>query len=386
MHNSDFMVLIIDDEPTIVQALDEFLLEEGFKTVTAHTGEEGLAKFREHHPQLVLADIRLPDMNGLDILKTIKTTTPESEVIMITGHGDVDSAIEALRSRASDFILKPITLPALDIAIQRAMERIRMAAELKAYTERLEDLVQQQVKELKEAHKKLEVLDRAKQNFLNLIAHELRTPLTAISASKMISIEQLNPDEAQFVEIIVNGYERLNAFVEKSLRYVSLLSRESLAPYHKTPFSSLVNQALDHVQELSGHKEITWNVILDEDSDVLVNIDSIITPFYEVFHNAVKFSFAGGSIEVTTKLNPNSISCFVRDHGVGIEPAFAENIFDIFSISDILHHGDGTGLSLAISRLILDIHAGTLEVESTGKDQGTTFIITLPIHRKETET
>ena len=386
MHNSDFTVLIIDDEPTIVQALNEFLAEEGFKTVTAHTGEEGLAKFEEHLPQLVLADIRLPDMNGLDILKTIKTNTPESEVIMITGHGDVDSAIEALRSRASDFILKPITLPALDIAIQRAMERIKMAAELKAYTERLEDLVQQQVRELKEAHKKLEVLDRAKQNFLNLIAHELRTPLTAISASKMISTEQLDPDEAQFVEIIINGYERLNAFVEKSLRYVSLLSSESLAPYHETPFSSIITQALDQVEELSKNKEITWNLNLDVDAKVLVNIDAIVTPFYEVFHNAVKFSHSGRSIEITTRMNPNSISCFVCDHGVGIEPEFSENIFDIFSITDILHHGDGTGLSLAISRLILDIHAGTLEVESAGKDQGTTFIITLPVHREETET
>lgn len=379
MKQNNLSILVIDDEVEIVAALTEILSGEGFMTYHALTGEDGLLQYRKYQPSIVITDVRLPDMNGLDVLKEIKRATSLTEVIIITGHGDLETAIESLRARASDFVLKPITLNALEVAVDRARKRIVLEKSLKEYTERLEDLVQEKVAELQSAHARLEILDQAKQTFLSLISHELRTPLTSLSASKLIPKERLNPDEAQFVDIIINGYERLNAFVEKALRFVELLSKNDLEPFTPVKFSELIHSALVDSRFLQQNLNVDINTKVEVDAQIVCNVRELRFVLDEVIANALKASASGMSVDLSTERTPNFISCRIVDRGRGINPRYIESIFDIFAISDILHHKEGTGLSLAISRLILALHGGTIEAESPGPFQGATFTISMPI-------
>lgn len=120
-------ILVIDDERPTLSMFKLFLDAYGYEVFTAENGESGLEVFDEHRMPIVLTDIKMPGMDGLEVLKAIKERAPKTEVIIITGHGDMDIALEALSLDATDFINKPINQSNLDSALKRARERIRMA-------------------------------------------------------------------------------------------------------------------------------------------------------------------------------------------------------------------------------------------------------------------
>jgi len=141
-------ILLIDDEEANVRVLAMSLRSDGHEVVSALSGEEGLEVFLREAPELVLTDIKMPGMDGIEVLQRIKERTPDAEVIIITGHGDIDNAIEALKFGASDFINKPIRDEVLAVAIQRAQEKLAIKRQLREYTENLELKVQEATQEV----------------------------------------------------------------------------------------------------------------------------------------------------------------------------------------------------------------------------------------------
>jgi PAS domain S-box-containing protein len=146
-------ILLVDDEESIRKVLSISLMDEGFNVLTAADGGEALQIFRKNAPSIVLTDIKMPGMQGTELLQKIKSENPDTEVIMITGHGDMDLAIQSLKFDATDFITKPINDDALEIALKRACERIKMRNELKKYTVNLESLVKEKSAKLIEAER-----------------------------------------------------------------------------------------------------------------------------------------------------------------------------------------------------------------------------------------
>ena len=153
----DERILIVDDEEDIRVVLKISLSDLGYEVFTAENGEEALRILKETNPPIVLTDIRMPVMDGIELLRKIKDGDPETEVIMITGHGDMDLAIKSLKHEATDFITKPIKEDILEIALKRAHERISMRRQLKEYTEHLEELVREKSAKLVEAERLIAV-------------------------------------------------------------------------------------------------------------------------------------------------------------------------------------------------------------------------------------
>ncbi|MBW2367803.1 MAG: response regulator, partial [Deltaproteobacteria bacterium] len=131
-HQPNSPLLIVDDEPGIRKVLAISLADEGYTVLTAQSGEEALEIFRDAHPAIVLTDIKMPGMDGIELLKIIKSESPHTEVIMITGHGDMELAIESIKHDAIDFVTKPIIDAVLAIALKRANEKIFMRRKLQA--------------------------------------------------------------------------------------------------------------------------------------------------------------------------------------------------------------------------------------------------------------
>lgn len=134
-------ILVIDDEAVNVRVLSMSLKADGYDVVSAYSGKEGLEVFKKESPAIVLTDIKMPEMDGLEVLRHVKELNPYTEVIIVTGHGDIDSAIEALQYGASDFINKPIKDEVLSIALERAKEKLDIRRQLKEYTDDLENMV-----------------------------------------------------------------------------------------------------------------------------------------------------------------------------------------------------------------------------------------------------
>ena len=121
---SENKILLIDDEEANVRLLAMSLKTDGYEVSMAHNGEQGLKIFREKGPEIVITDIKMPGMDGLEVLKKIKEIDPETEVIIITGHGDADSTTTALEYGASDFINKPVKNESLSVALERVESKI----------------------------------------------------------------------------------------------------------------------------------------------------------------------------------------------------------------------------------------------------------------------
>jgi len=150
--NEKRKILLIDDEESIRRLLSISLGHKGFQVITAEDGEKGIEMFRQEAPQIVLTDIKMPGVDGLEVLRQVKALDPEAQVIVITGHGDMESAIEALKLEASDFLNKPIKDEALMIAIKRAQDVLWMRQRLKEYTSTLEVKVKEATEELREVY------------------------------------------------------------------------------------------------------------------------------------------------------------------------------------------------------------------------------------------
>jgi PAS domain S-box-containing protein len=142
-------LLLIDDEPDILRVLSMSLKADGYHVITAQNGLEGIAAFEKEKLDIVITDIKMPGMDGIEVLKKIKALNADTEVIIITGHGDIENAIEALKYGASDFINKPVRDEALAIALSRAREKFDIRQQLKEYTIDLEKKVDEATQELR---------------------------------------------------------------------------------------------------------------------------------------------------------------------------------------------------------------------------------------------
>lgn len=148
-------LLLMDDERAILEVLSISLASEGYQVLTGESGTEGLEIFGRGGIKLVVTDIRMPGMDGAEVLRLVKAMGPEAEVVVITGHGDMESAVAVLREGASDFIAKPIREEALLSALERAERRIAMTRLLKDYTTGLEERVARYRRELELAQEEL---------------------------------------------------------------------------------------------------------------------------------------------------------------------------------------------------------------------------------------
>jgi two-component system NtrC family sensor kinase len=177
-------ILIVDDEEIIVRLLSISLKSDGYETVCANSGSEGLEKFKSESPDIIVTDIKMPGMDGLELLKEIKKLDPDKEVIIVTGHGDIDSTITALQYGASDFINKPVRDEALAIALSRAKEKIEIRQKLDDYTHNLEQKIEEATEEI-----------RRKSNFQRLLITSSNDAIVAFDSDWKVVV--FNPAAAQ---------------------------------------------------------------------------------------------------------------------------------------------------------------------------------------------
>jgi PAS domain S-box-containing protein len=170
-------ILIVDDEKIIVRLLSMSLQSDGYETITAGNGQEALEVFKAESPDIVITDIKMPVMDGLELLRKIKEIDADNEVIIVTGHGDIDSTITALQYGASDFINKPVRDEALAIALERAKDKIRIREQLAGYTRDLESKVAEATEEI-----------RRKSNFQKLLIHASNDAIVAFDHQWVIVV------------------------------------------------------------------------------------------------------------------------------------------------------------------------------------------------------
>ena len=141
-------VLVVDDEPDVLDVMVERLALAGYHVLPARNGQEALRIFEREHPALIITDLSMPGMDGLELAKTVKALSPQTEVLIITGHSTMASAMDALRHGVFDYLLKPLGLAELELSVKRALERSRLVEENRGLVRKLEDRIQVQTEAL----------------------------------------------------------------------------------------------------------------------------------------------------------------------------------------------------------------------------------------------
>ena len=378
-------LLIIDDEKPVLEMLELSLTSEGYEVLTAQSGQEGLEIFAQESPQIVITDIKMPGIDGIEVLKRINESGSETEVIVITGHGDMDSAIQALQNGASDFITKPIRDEVLMLSLQRAEKKLTMARQLRDYTENLEDKVEACKIDLEKAQEEVirnERLATIGETVAGL-AHYIKNILTGLRGGMYMVNVGLEKDKPKMLRegwgVVSRNVERVSELVMDLLTYSKDRKPE---PTDCNP-KEIVSDVLDLVKDYAAEHQVTLNTDLDPAVEqAQLDKSGIHRVLLNLVTNAIDACIfdpdtsKNWQVTVRTRVEKNEEKILVfeiSDNGLGMTQEVQEKLFSRFFSTK---EGRGTGLGLLITQKIVEEHGGEVKVSSTS-GKGTTFFVYL---------
>ena len=370
-------VLVVDDEVGIRHILEMSLETAGYKVLTAESGRQALTMVRDEHPSIVLADIKMPGMDGIQLLQKIKEESPDTEVIMMTGHADLDLAIQSLKYEASDFITKPVNYDALEIALKRVHEKLWMKDQIRQYTEGLERLVSEKSRRLVEAER----LASLGQSVATL-AHAIKNITGGMKGGMYVMEKGMELDNGKYLsqgwDMIKGNVQKINNLALDLLNYSKARKPDYDLFDPNIPAREVFHLMLPKAKENGIQLKLDLNDSLDK---VFLDLEGIYTCLLNLVTNAIdSFMFAdpGSSAkEVILKsraANGWAVEYEVKDTGCGMDEEKKEKVFRSFFSTK---GSKGTGLGLMITEKIVREHGGEVSLE-TQPGKGTTFIVRLP--------
>lgn len=351
-------VLAVDDDERNLALLTAKLEREGYEVANARNGIEALAKVRLNPPDLILMDVMMPQMDGYEALRQLKSReeTRYIPVIMLTGRTEIEDKVLGFEVGAEDYINKPYSL-------QEVAARVKSLLRMRALQTRLRDT------------EKMAALG----GMVDGIAHEIRNPLTAIGGmARRLYEGETDSQHREYAQWIIKSVERLERMLQRIDEYKRILS-STLSP---GDINKVLNDAVKEIGEFIEvqKKEIKVTKLLMPDPPV-VNLDygNFKTAVYNILQNSVEAIDKKGEIRVETMPSPDSVLLLkITDTGSGISPDEIRKIFNPFQSSKF----EGAGLGLTITYRIVIDHGGDIEVESK-KGEGTTVTIKLhPVRQR----
>ncbi|MGC3982568.1 MAG: response regulator [Steroidobacteraceae bacterium] len=361
-------LLVVDDEPAHMTALYHTLEDAGYDVTAFPSATQALEALSKSSFDLVLTDLQMPGMDGISFLRAAQEVDQHLVGVMMTGHGAMDTAIEAMKAGALDYVLKPFKLSTITPVLSRALEVRRLRVEIV----QLQQQVRQHMQELESTNKELE-------SFSYSVSHDLRAPLRAISGFSNILVESYSPqlpDEArQLLNRIMSSAERMGKLIEHLLRF-SRLNKQSI---HKRPIKivALVNEVIEEItKDVLDHRV---KVQVQDLPDAVGDAVLIRQVFTNLLSNAFKFTRKQEHPTVTVGyqlLNDEPVY-YVRDNGAGFDMQYAENLFRVFNRLHTNDEFEGTGVGLSLVQRIVQRHGGRIWAEAA-VNHGATFYFTLP--------
>ena len=380
-------LLIIDDERAILEVLDIYLTSEGYEVITAENGKEGLEIFEKEGGgiNLVITDIKMPEIEGLEVLRRIKAIDKDTEVIVVTGHGDMDSAIESLKYGASDFINKPIRFEALILALERAKQKIAMSRQLKDYTKNLEQKIEERTLELRQAQEELMASERLATigETVAGLAHYIKNILTGLRGGMYMVDVGMAKGKPRMQQdgwgMVRRNIEKVSDLVLDLLKY----SKERMPEPTVCSPNKIVLEGVELMREKAGQHGVKLSTDLDPNlKEAFLDQDGINDVLLNLISNAIDACLYDTNtskvweVKVKTRLETDArsgevILFQVIDNGAGMTDAVKAKLFTRFFSTKA---GRGTGLGLLITQKIMNEQGGEVSLESE-VGQGTTFSV-----------
>ncbi|MDK9718824.1 MAG: hybrid sensor histidine kinase/response regulator [Trichlorobacter sp.] len=386
-------ILLVDDEPMVLKMLQTFLESQGYQIICATGGQEALniIEQQQHTVDLLITDIRMPDMNGIRLLEAVRQLLPNLPVLLMTGYTDFELVVEGLKQHAFDLLFKPIDFDQLTWCISKALAFLMTQRMEQQYRSRLEEQVAKQTKQLcnqlealQEAQRKASHVDELKREFLSLISHEFRTPLNGIMGIIQLMEDQQTPvNQTEYLALLKTSAERITTLVNNLLTLIEARSaKHSTGDIMNTPCGALESlKKRYHAMAADAGIRFETNCRQHGAIPLYGPWDALHIITGCLLDNAFKFTGRGGVVSChlwaepsKTEQQETSVLIQVTDNGKGIPLACQEIIFQPFTQLEhyLTRRNEGSGVGLAIVRTICDKLGGKLTLESS-PEHGSTF-------------
>ena len=383
MNSVAVKILLVEDDPTMAEMLGEFFRSANTTLTHAHNSSEALTYFREQTADLVLLDLGLPGLNGLQLLAELKSSprTSEIPVVILSGRSTPPDIVRGLELGARDYVTKPFDGVELRARVNAVLAARQEITHLKTNNTALTEERDEAVKALKR-----------KAEFLANMSHEIRTPMNGvISMSGLILETPLTSEQRSYVDTIYSSAESLLTIINDILDFSKIESGKLEFEHQPIDLRTCIEEALDLLGTKAGEKQI--DLVYQIEDGVPLNVLGDVTRLRQIMvnliGNSVKFTDRG---EIVTQIklvaapenaeNPTTpwqLNFSVRDTGIGIPPERLSKLFSPFVQADAstARHFGGTGLGLSISRRLVELMGGKMWAEST-PGNGSMFQFVLP--------
>ncbi|MBE3134138.1 MAG: hybrid sensor histidine kinase/response regulator, partial [Acidobacteria bacterium] len=355
--------VVIDDDDIMLLSCRRILEKAGYQVETFSNGLDGIRRIRELRPELLLVDLKMPELDGLQVIERVRAVDPDVVIAVITGYATISTAVDAMKAGAYDFLPKPFTPDELRLIVNRGHERWRLAME------------SQRLRREKE---------EAERRFLTFVSHQLKSPLVAakqyLDVLLFTSKGEMTPRTEEWLSRAQARLSEMLSLIHDWLALARIGRGTPSEPGAMTDLCAVIGETVEAASPQARTAGVTITTGLGPGIGAVagdrVSLDTVVA---NLMGNAIKYNRVGGTVTVRAARDGDTVVLEVADTGIGIAEDSLPALFGEFYRvkTDRTRDIPGTGLGLAICRRIVTDLGGSIEVHSR-VDEGTTFAVRLP--------
>jgi two-component system, sensor histidine kinase and response regulator len=364
------VIFVIDDDEIIRLSCEQILQKSGYKVESFGNGYEGIERLKQVHPPLLVVDIKMPELDGFEVIKRVRKIDPNVVIVVITGYATIETAVDAMKMGAYDFLPKPFTPSELRMIIERGFERWRLAKETRLLRKQKEEV---------------------ERKFVTLVSHQLKGPLGAVKQYLDVLLftckDQFKGESLEWISRSQTRITEMLGLIQDWLMMAKLDRGVLCDRTASSDIGKIIEGVVREHQQLPSSANLTLSAEIAPGLPLVRGDGVSLSMLIEnLVNNAVKYNRPGGTVQVRATIEGKWISLEVRDTGLGIPESFRPHLFEEFYRVKIpeTQNIPGTGLGLVICKKIVDELGGSIEVSSK-EGEYTVFVVKLPIAESKEE-
>jgi DNA-binding response OmpR family regulator len=361
-HKGD--VMVVDDQPANLKLLEDLLRNHGYRVRSFPRGRLAVSAAQQRPPDLILLDINMPEMNGYEVCARLKELDGlrEVPVIFLSALNETSDKLKAFESGAVDYISKPFQFDEVRARVEAHTQLHNLQRSLRAYNERLEELVAIRTRELAGANARLQILDQAKSDFLNLISHELRTPLNGLLGITELLLEEA--DGGGWKELFEQSRRRILTMLDDAAVLSQIEVAEGKFHCERLALHPILSRALEQSAAFAQLRQVRLEPPATRVVFTLGVERLLVKALQSLIETAVRFSNPGSSVVVASRLPPEAIQVVIQGHGRALPEEVIPKFFDLLAVGEAITSDGDFGLGPAVAHRILALFGGSVTVEN----------------------
>jgi len=360
-------IMIVDDNPSNLKLLGDMLSQQGYGVSLFPLGRLALAAAMRELPSLILLDINMPEMDGYEVCERLKSSPRLADipVIFLSALAEVEDKVKAFRSGGVDYISKPFQFEEVRARVETHLKLHSLQQALKLQNEHLEEVVAMRTRELSDANNRLTILDRSKNEFLNLISHEFRTPLNGLLGVGDLILDGMpfTRENVELQELFQQSRQRILSILDDALLLTQLDVSGEQFQFVPVPLHLALSRAIGATAAFAECRGVAIRSACPAQDLILGHQDLLTRALQDLLEAAVKFTEKAGAVQVACEAVQDSLTVIIEGAGKVLPAHAIPRFFELFSVGEESTPAGDLGLGPGVAYRILTLFGASVRVE-----------------------